>query len=78
MLGPEGRIRGPEGRMRAPTVGVEASGTMWKELRSGRRGSALVSVDLYDSLSGVPDQIKSVRESALGRKLLDVSGVTKP
>jgi hypothetical protein len=42
-----------------------------------RRGSALVSMDLYDFLTGVPQQLKSVRESALGKKLLDVTGVTK-
>jgi len=43
-----------------------------------RRRSVLVSVDLYDLLAGVPDQLQKARESAIGRKLLEVTGATTP
>lgn len=42
-----------------------------------RRSSVLVSVDVYDLLSGVPDRIRAARERALGRALVDVGGTTR-
>jgi hypothetical protein len=43
-----------------------------------RRGSFLVSVDLYDLLTDVPDHLEAAKQSALGRKLIDVTGVMRP
>lgn len=34
-----------------------------------RRGSVLVSVDLYDLLTGAPEELKRMRDEALGRKV---------
>jgi hypothetical protein len=41
-----------------------------------RRSSALVSMDLYDFLSGVPDQLRSARESAFARRVLELTNAT--
>lgn len=38
-----------------------------------RRGSVLVSVDLYDLLTGAPEELKRMRDEALGRRLRDAA-----
>jgi hypothetical protein len=35
-----------------------------------------VSMDLYDFLSGVPDQLRSARESAFARRVLELTKVS--
>ncbi len=42
-----------------------------------RRGSVLVSVDLYDLLAATPDRLRAARAGALGRALLDATGATR-